>query len=160
YGDAAGYRPLREAIAAHLGAFRGVRCTAEQVIIVSGTQQAVDLTARILLNPGNSVWVEDPGYLGTRGALHAVQAKLAPVPVDQNGIRVDLGKKVSPKAKLVCVTPSNQYPLGVSMNLERRLELLEWAHKAGAWIFEDDYDSEFRYEKRPLAALQGLDSNE
>jgi len=160
YGDARGYQPLREMIAAHLGAFRGVRCTADQVIIVSGTQQAVDLTARILLNPGSSVWVEDPGYLGTRGALLAAQAKLAPVPVDQNGIRVDLGKKISPKARLVCVTPSNQYPLGVTMSLERRLELLEWVQKSRAWIFEDDYDSEFRYDSRPLAALQGLDSNE
>lgn len=159
YGEAAGYRPLREEIAAYLGAARGVRCAPEQVIVVSGTQQAVDLTARILLDAGDAVWVEDPGYLGSRGAMIAAQARIVPVPVDAEGIEVETGKKLAPDARLICVTPSHQYPLGVTMSLKRRLELLRWASRAGAWILEDDYDCEYRYEGRPLAALQGLDND-
>jgi GntR family transcriptional regulator / MocR family aminotransferase len=159
YSDPAGYKPLREAIAAHLGASRGVRCHQEQVIVVSGIQQAMDLAARILLDPGDSVCVEDPGYLGTRGALIAANARIVPVPVDENGMRVQIAEARASRAKLISVTPSNQYPLGVTLSLARRLQLLEFAEKSGAWIFEDDYDSEFRYETRPLAALQGLDSS-
>ncbi len=159
YGEAAGFRPLREEIAAYLGAARAVRCEAEQVIVVSGTQQAIDLTARILLDAGDAVWTEDPGHLSSRGAFLASQAELVPVPVDAEGINVAAGKKLAPDARLVCVTPSHQYPLGVTMSLARRFELLEWASRAGAWILEDDYDSEFRYEGRPLAALQGLDTD-
>ena len=160
YGDPAGFRPLREAISAHLGAARGVRCRPDQVLIVSGTQQAVDLTARLLLDPGDAVWVENPGYLGSRGAVLAAQARIVPVPVDEEGLSVAAGKKLAPHARLISVTPSHQYPLGVTMSLARRLELLEWAKSASAWILEDDYDSEFRYENRPLAALQGLDRHE
>ncbi len=158
YGEAAGYRPLREEIAAYLGAVRGVRCVPEQVIVVSGTQQAVDLTARILLDTGDAVWTEDPGYLGSRGAFIAAQARLVPVPVDAEGIEVNTGLNLAPDARLICVTPSHQYPLGVTMTLKRRLELLDAASRIGAWILEDDYDSEYRYEGRPLAALQGLDT--
>ena len=160
YGEIAGYTPLREAIAAHLGATRGVRCTFEQVIIVSGTQQAADMTARVLLDPNDTVWAENPGYQGTRAAFIANNLKIAAIPVDEEGLNVEKGVAVAPHAKLICVTPSHQYPLGVTMSLARRFELLEWAKKREAWIFEDDYDSEFRYESRPLAALQGLDAED
>ncbi|MBA2736957.1 MAG: PLP-dependent aminotransferase family protein [Pyrinomonadaceae bacterium] len=159
YGEAAGYRPLREEIAAYLATARAVKCSAEQVIIVSGAQQAIDLTARILLDRGDKVWTENPGYLGARGAFIAAETQIISVPVDEEGIRIEIGKQIAPDAKLICVTPSHQYPLGVTMSLARRLELLKWANSAGAWILEDDYDSEFRYENRPFASLQGLDND-
>ncbi|MEN3335584.1 MAG: GntR family transcriptional regulator / MocR family aminotransferase [Blastocatellia bacterium] len=159
YGDAAGYRPLREAIAAYLGAARAVRCDAEQVIIVAGAQQALDLTARLLLNAGDAAWIEDPGYLGTRAAFLAAGARVVPVPIDDEGLDVQAGARSAPDARLVYVSPSHQYPLGVTMSLARRLALLEWARAAGAWIIEDDYDSEYRYARRPLAAMQGLDQD-
>jgi GntR family transcriptional regulator/MocR family aminotransferase len=155
-GDVLGYRPLREAIAAHLGSTRGVVCTADQVMIVSGTQQALDLTTRLLLDPGDEAWMEDPGYEGAVAILRAVGAKLIPVPVDENGMRVLEGLKRAPKARFAFVTPAHQFPLGVTLTLERRLKLLEWSRSTGAWIFEDDYDSEFRFAGRPLAAMQGL----
>jgi len=159
YGEAAGFRPLREEIAAYLATARAVKCSAEQVIIVSGAQQAIDLTARILLDAGDKVWTEDPGYLGTRGAFIAAEAEIVPVPVDEEGINVEIGKRIAPDAKLICVTPSHQYPLGITMSLARRFALLEWTSSVGAWILEDYYDSEFRYETRPLASLQGLDND-
>jgi GntR family transcriptional regulator/MocR family aminotransferase len=149
---------LRETIAAHLGEARAVRCEASQVIVVTGAQQAVDLAARVLLDPGDTAWVEDPGYQGARGALVAAGIRLAPVPVDREGLDVRRGAREGPGARLVYVTPSHQYPLGVTMSLNRRLALLEWASASGAWILEDDYDSEYRYAGRPLAALQGLDT--
>jgi GntR family transcriptional regulator/MocR family aminotransferase len=158
YGDPAGYAPLREAIAAYLGEARAVRCEAAQVIVVTGAQQAVDLAARVLLDPGDTAWMEDPGYPGARGALVAAGIHLAPVPVDAEGLDVRGGARRAPGARLVYVTPSHQYPLGVTMSLHRRLALLEWASTSGAWILEDDYDSEYRYAGRPLAALQGLDT--
>jgi len=158
YGDPAGYRPLREAIAGYLGASRAVRCVPEQVIVVSGSQQALDLAARVLLDPGDAVWIEDPGYMGARGALSGAGARLVPVPVDGEGLDVKEGIEREPEARLVCVTPSHQYPLGVTMSLSRRLELLGWANRSGAWVVEDDYDSEYRYTGRPLEALQGLDT--
>ncbi len=117
------------------------------------------MTARILLDVGDVVWTEDPGYQGTRAAFIAAGAKVAAIPVDAEGISVEVGTKKAPQAKLISVTPSHEYPLGVTMTLKRRFELLEWASKSRAWILEDDYDSEFRYESRPLAALQGLDNN-
>jgi GntR family transcriptional regulator/MocR family aminotransferase len=157
YGDPAGYRPLREAIAAHLGKARAVVCDADQVIIVAGTQQALDLASRILLDPGDSAWIEDPGFVGARGALIGAGARIVPVPVDDEGIVVSVGVRRDPRARLAYVTPSHQYPLGVAMSLSRRLELLSWACQAGSWVLEDDYDSEFRYTGRPLASLQGLD---
>ena len=157
YGEPAGYRPLREAIATYLGAARAVRCTPDQVIVVAGTQQAVDLVARVLLDPGDAVWVEDYGYLAARGALMAAEARLVSVPVDEEGIDVAAGARDEPHARLAYVSPSHQYPIGVTLSLARRLALLEWAARAGAWIVEDDYDSEFRYSGRPLAAMQGLD---
>ncbi len=157
YGDVAGYWPLREALASYLGAARGVRCEAAQIIITSGSQQGLDLTARVLLDPGDAAWIEDPGYMGARGALLAAGGQLVPVPLDAQGIQVKAGEKLGAQARLAYVTPSHQFPLGVVMSLARRLELLKWASRAGAWILEDDYDSEYRYEGRPLAALQGLD---
>ena len=158
YGDPAGYRPLREAIADYVKAARGVRCDADQVIVVSGSQQGLDLAARLLLDPGDSAWIEDPGYRGARGALIGAGAKLIPVPVDAEGLDVDAGRARGPEARLLYVTPSHQYPLGVTMSLARRLALLEWASQSGAWILEDDYASQYRYSGRPLACLQGLDT--
>ncbi len=158
YGDSAGYRPLRKAIAAYLGVSRGVRCTPEQVIVVSGSQQALELAARVLLDPGDQVWLEDPGYRGARGVMVASGARVVPVPVDREGLLIRAGLSKGAGAKMVYVTPSHQYPLGVTMSLARRLALLEWAKRTGAWILEDDYDSEYRYVGRPLPALQGLDT--
>lgn len=160
YADPAGYLPLRQAIAEHLRETRGVRCEAEQVIVIQGSQQGLDLTARMLLDPGDAVWVEDPGYLGAKGAFSAAGAKLVPVPIDSEGLQVEQGQRLSPKARLAYMTPSHQYPLGLTLSLSRRLALLEWAAGAGAWILEDDYDSHYRYVGRPLASLQGLDQEE
>jgi GntR family transcriptional regulator/MocR family aminotransferase len=157
YGDSAGYRPLREAIAAYLGPARGVMCTADQVLITGGTQQALDMAARLLLDPGQAFWFEDPGYLAARAALIAAGAVPVAVPVDDEGLRVDAGWKRARGARVAYVSPSHQYPLGVTMTVSRRLRLLEWARKADAWILEDDYDSEFRYESAPLPALRSLD---
>ncbi|RKH32867.1 PLP-dependent aminotransferase family protein [Corallococcus sicarius] len=156
-GESAGFQPLREAIAAHLGTARGVRCGWRQVLVLSSTQQALDLCARLLLDEGERVWLEEPGYLGARAAFESAGARVCPVPVDAEGLRVDVGTARAPKARLAYVTPSHQYPLGVTLSLPRRLALLEWARAARAWIVEDDYDSEFRYATRPLAAIQGLD---
>lgn len=156
---AAGYRPLREAVAAYVSAARGVRCGWEQVVIVNGSQHGLDLAARLLLDPGDAAWIEDPGYPGARTALAAAGARLVPVPVDGEGLRVDEGRRLAPRARLAYVTPSHQFPLGAVMSPRRRLELLEWARQAGAWVIEDDYDSEFRYAGRPLPSLQGLDAH-
>ena len=158
YGDPAGYRPLREAIAEYLRGARGVRCSARQVIVTAGSQQALDLAARVLLDPGDTAWVEDPGYLGARGALHAAGIRCAAIPVDGEGLSVSHGEARAPHARLACVTPSHQYPLGMTMSLARRMTLLSWANRRCAWIVEDDYDSEYRYTGRPLPALQGLDT--
>ena len=160
YGDAAGFLPLRQAIADYLGAARGVHCRVEQVMITAGSQHALDLIAQVLLDPGDPVWIEDPGYRGARAALLGVEAKLVPVGVDQEGLSVEAGIKAEPNARMVYVTPSHQYPTGVIMSVARRLALIEWAHRANSWILEDDYDSEYRYQGRPLAALQGLDRHD
>jgi len=154
----AGYRPLREAIAAHIGVTRGVRCTADQVIVVSGAQAALDLAARILLDSGDMAWIEDPGYPDARGALEGAGARLVPLSVKEDGLDVRAGRIPCPGARLAYVTPSHQFPLGVTMSLAQRLALLEWASQADTWILEDDYDSEYRFSGRPLEALQGLDS--
>jgi GntR family transcriptional regulator/MocR family aminotransferase len=156
YGMAAGYAPLRAAIAAHVGAARGVACSAEQVVVTNGAQQALELAARLLLDPGEAVWMEEPGYLGARAAFASAGARLVPVPLDDEGIDVAEGTRRAPSARLAYVTPSHQYPTGVTMSATRRLALLRWARDAGAWIVEDDYDSEYRYASRPLASLQGL----
>ncbi len=158
YGESQGYKPLREALATYLNAARAVRCEADQVIMVAGSQQALDLAARVLLDPGDVVWFENPGYNGARGALAAAGAEIVPVPVDGEGLDIAAGISRHPAARMVYVSPSHQYPLGVTMSLARRFALLEWANRCGAWVLEDDYDSEYRYASRPLAALQGLDS--
>ncbi len=158
YGDPAGHRPLREAIAEYLRATRALRCDWRQVVITSGAQQALDLVVRAMLDPGDAVWCEDPGYGGLRGPLIAAGARIAPVPVDTEGLSVSTGRARAPAARLAVVAPSHQFPLGVVMSLGRRLELLDWARAAGAWVLEDDYDSEYRYAGRPLAALQSLDA--
>ncbi|QBD82919.1 PLP-dependent aminotransferase family protein [Ktedonosporobacter rubrisoli] len=160
YQEAAGYRPLRDAIAHHLSVARGVRCTPEQVVIVAGAQAGMDLVLRVLLDAGEPAWTENPGYFGAHGALVAAGARLVPVSVDQEGIDVNMGMKLAPQARLAVVTPSHQFPLGVTMSLKRRLALLKWARQNGAWILEDDYDSEYRYTGHPLEALQGLDRHE
>ena len=157
YQEAAGYGPLRDAIAAHVTLTRRVRCTTDQIVIVPGSQGALDLAARLLIDAGDRVWMEDPGYLAARGAFLGAGARIVPVPVDDEGLVVAAGVRRAPRARLAYVTPSHQFPLGVTMSLARRLALLEWARRAGAYILEDDYDSEFRYAGRPLAALQGLD---
>jgi GntR family transcriptional regulator/MocR family aminotransferase len=157
YGPSAGYGPLRQAVAEYLAVSRGVRCEPEQVVVVSGSQQALYLAASILLDPGDEVWVEDPGYAGVRGALVGAGAKLVPVPVDEEGLDVDAGISAASRARMAYVTPSHQYPTGSVMCLARRLKLLDWAVEADAWLLEDDYDSEYRYSGRPLSSLQGLD---
>ncbi|MEK9723313.1 MAG: PLP-dependent aminotransferase family protein, partial [Rhodospirillaceae bacterium] len=148
---------MRAAIAAYLAAVRGLRCDGCQVVVTSGAQEALDLVARLFLNPGDAVWMEDPGYAGLRAAFAAAGARVTPVPVDAEGLDVEAGKRLAPDATLAAVTPSHQYPLGVTMSLGRRLELLDWARANDAWILEDDYDSEFRYAGKSLPALQGLD---
>ncbi|HEY4382604.1 MAG TPA: PLP-dependent aminotransferase family protein [Acidobacteriaceae bacterium] len=159
HGNAAGYPPLRRAIAEYVGASRGVHCSAGQIIITSGTQQALDLIGRFLLTIGDQVWMEDPGYSGALQTLRTTGARIVPIPVDGDGLVVRAGRRSAPKAKLAYVTPANQFPMGVTMSADRRLELLRWAADAGAWIIEDDYDAEYRYSGRPVAALQALDSS-
>lgn len=161
YGEAAGYRPLREAVAAHLASARGVHCDIEQIFITGGAQQALDLTARVLLETGDKVWIEDPCYQEALGVFRAVGAEVVPVAVDAEGFDLTRAEKAGgAAAKLVYITPSHQYPTGVTMSLARRLTLLEWARKNDSWIIEDDYNSEFRYSGRPLASLQNLDKQE
>jgi GntR family transcriptional regulator / MocR family aminotransferase len=156
-GEALGYRPLREAVANYLNTSRGVQCVADQVLIVSGAQEGLDRTARIFLNPGQSAWMETPGYPGAVAVLRALGAKIVPVPVDAEGLNVNAGQALVPNPRLVYVTPAHQFPMGVTMSLRRRLQFLEWARQARATIFEDDYDSEYRYSGRPIPALQGMD---
>ena len=159
HGHAAGYQPLRRAIAEYVGASRGVHCSVEQIIVTSGIQQALTLAGHFLLGAGEQVWMEDPGYSGALQTLRATGASIIPVPVDNDGIIVKAGRKLAPKAKLAYVTPANQFPLGGTMSAERRLELLRWAASANAWIIEDDYDGEYRYSGYPVAALQSLDDS-
>jgi GntR family transcriptional regulator/MocR family aminotransferase len=157
YGDAMGFQPLREVLADYLRTVRSVRCTAEQIMIVSGSQQALALTARTLLAPGDTAWIEEPGFHGARDALELAGAQLVGVPVDDDGLDVEAGIARAPHARLAYVTPSHQYPLGAIMSAPRRVQLLDWAHRTGAWLLEDDYDSEYRYDNAPIASLQGLD---
>ena len=155
--EPAGYLPLRQAIVDYLTTARGVRCEAEQVIIVAGVQQAIGLACHVLLDEGDVALMEEPGYPGVRGALLGAGIRPATAPVDAEGMDIDAGEAKVPGARLVCVAPSHQYPLGVTMTLARRLKLLDWAQRTDGWVLEDDYDSEYRYSGRPLSALQGLD---
>ncbi|MGY0710260.1 MocR-like pyridoxine biosynthesis transcription factor PdxR [Azospirillum argentinense] len=159
YGEPGGPAALREAIARYLQSARAVRCEPEQVVITAGAQQAIDLVLRVLLRPGDPVWLEDPCYPAVRAALEAARARVVPVPVDGQGMAVAAGVATAPDARLAYVTPSSHYPLGVVLSMARRMELLAWARTAGAWVLEDDYDSEFRYAGRPLASLQGIDGD-
>ena len=158
YGDPMGHVPLRRAVAQYLGASRGVRCTADQVMIVSGSQQGLHLAARALLDAGDEILVEDPGYPGAHAAFASARLRMVPVPVDGEGMVVSDGVRAAPEARAAYVTPSHQYPLGVGMSAARRLELLDWARSRGAWVVEDDYDSEYRFGARPMPALQGIDA--
>ncbi|WP_374654840.1 PLP-dependent aminotransferase family protein [Dongia sp.] len=158
-GDPGGYPPLRAAIADYLRQARGIDCAPDDVLIVSGIRQAVDLTCRLLLDPQDKVWVERPGFPGIGAAIAASGGRLVHVAVDEEGLDVTEGLRRAPRARLACVAPSHQYPLGIVMSLQRRLALLAWARKAKAWVLEDDYDSEFRYTGRPLAALRSLDED-
>ena len=159
YGDPAGVASLRMAIADHVRAARAVRCEAEQVLVVSGSQAALRLAAAVLLRPGDRVAVEEPGYPGARAALVAGGARIVPVPVDEEGLGVAALRRRG-RVRAAYVTPSHQYPLGMSMTAARRLALLDWATHADAWVLEDDYDSEYRYVSRPIGALQGMDAHE
>ena len=158
YGDPRGSAELRSAIAAYLAGARGVRCDAEQIIVTSGTQHALDLIVRVLLPAGSEAWVEDPGYPLTREVLAAGSVVTRPVRIDAQGIDVAAGIAATPRARAAFITPSHQFPTGVVLSMARRLELIAWASASDAWIVEDDYASEFRYGGWPLAALQGLDT--
>ena len=157
YSDPMGSREFRETIAAYLRTARAVHCEPQQILVVSGSQQALDLSARVLFDPGSRVWVEEPSYALMRYALILAGCDLVPVPVDDHGLNVAEGVRRCRQAKAAYVTPSHQFPLGVTMSASRRLQLLDWAQRAGSWIVEDDYDSEYRYDSMPIASLQGLD---
>lgn len=159
YGDPLGTLPLRKAVCEYVRKSRSVLCTPEQVIITSGTQQGLYLATQILLDAGDTAWVEDPAYHGITAIFnHLFRDRLmARVPVDAEGIDVAAGNQIAPQAKAVFVTPSHQYPLCMPMSMTRRLELLAWAKESRAWIVEDDYDSEMRYSGHPFPSLQGLD---
>ncbi len=157
YGDPRGLIELRRAISDYLRAARAVRCDPDQVVVTSGAQHAIDIATRALLGAGDEVWVEDPAYPLTCRGLVQAGMRTIPVPVDAEGMDVAAGVRLAPLARAAVVTPSHQYPTGAVLSLARRLELLAWARTAGAWIIEDDYDSELRHRGRPLASLQGLD---
>jgi len=159
YGDAKGHWPFREAIAEYLGAVRAVRCEPSQILITTGSQQGIHLATQVLLDIGDRVWIEEPGYPGAHQALKMAGAQMIPVPVDHEGLNVKEGIRRAGKAHAVYITPSHQYPLGMTMSASRRMLLLNWAARTGAWIIEDDYDSEFRFGARPISSLQGLDSS-
>ena len=157
--DPRGLPDLRTAIALYLAQFRGIRCRSDQVIVFNSAQQALHALALLLLDPGDTIWIEDPCYLGARAAFELAGAATMPVPVDDEGMRVDASVRRFPRARLAYVTPSHQYPTGVAMSLERRIALLEWASRNDAWVVEDDYDGELRYEGQPVTALHALDSH-
>jgi GntR family transcriptional regulator/MocR family aminotransferase len=159
YGGPMGFEPLREAICVYLRTARAVKCEPSQVMIVSGSQQALEISSRVVLDRGDAAWIEEPGYWLTRSVLKGAGAKMVPVPVDEEGLIVAAGIKMRRKARAAFVTPSHQYPLGVTMSASRRMHLLDWAQQAGSWVIEDDYDSEYRFENMPIASLQGLDSH-
>ena len=154
YGDPQGREDLREAIAQYLVASRGVRCTAAQVLVLTSSQQALQLLSTLLLDPGDRVWLEDPGYRGARTAFAASGAALVPMPVDVQGLVPDF---TLPVPRLIYLTPTHQYPTGHTLSLNRRLALVDYAKLEGCWLVEDDYDSEFLYDSRPTPSLQGLD---
>lgn len=157
YGDPSGEVELRQAIVEYVGAARGISCGADQVIIVSSSKHGVELAARTLASPGDKVWFEEPGHAVARDVLIAAGLHIVPTPVDERGMIVSEAMRYAPSARLALVTPSHQFPLGSTMSLDRRLELLQWASANGSWIIEDDHDGEYRYSGRPLAPLHTLD---
>lgn len=160
YGEPMGYLPLREAIAEYLGTVRAVRCDASQILITTGSQQGLQVCIHALLDPKDRVWVEDPGYPGVKQALRTIGADIIPVPVDEEGLDVEEGIRRGRNARAAYISPSHQFPLGWTMSAARRMQLLSWASRNGAWIIEDDYDSEYRFGGRPLASLQGMDTDD
>ena len=157
FSDPMGSEDFRETIAGYLRTVRAVNCEPRQIMIVSGSQQALEISARVLLDAGDSVWIEEPGYRLTQQVLALAGCRVVPVPVDEEGLNVSAGIRLCRKARAAYVTPSHQYPLGATMSASRRLQLLEWARTSHSWIIEDDYDSEYRYRDMPIASLQGLD---
>lgn len=159
YGPGAGYAGLREQIAEYLRVARSVNCTPSQVLITTGIHQSIDIVVKLLGEHGDTAWVEDPCYWGTRSVLNSLGIQSVPIAVDQEGMRMRLANLRRPP-RFICTTPSHQYPLGMVMSLSRRRMLLEYAATHKVWIIEDDYDSEFRYGGRPLASLQGMDTQD
>ena len=159
YDDVQGYFPLRKAIADHLRISRSIKCDPGQILIVNGTRQALHLAAEMLINKGDQCWIEDPGYPGAVSAIERFGGQVCPIPVISGGPDIDFAIAHYPKAKLAYVTPSHQFPMGNTMALSERLKLLNWAREHQMWIIEDDYDSEFRYDSRPIPALQGMDKH-
>ncbi|SDZ15742.1 transcriptional regulator, GntR family [Lysobacter sp. yr284] len=159
YGASNGLPALRRAIAAHASAMRAVRCSPEQVVVVTSTQQAVELAAKTLADPGDRAWCEWPGYPPVRHGLRSAGLEVADVAVDEHGLDVAAGLAAAPDARLAYVTPAHQYPLGVELSLARRRTLLDWAHARDAYVLEDDYDGDYRYEGRPIASLQAMDEH-
>jgi GntR family transcriptional regulator / MocR family aminotransferase len=157
YGDALGHLPLREAIVAYLGTVRAVRCEPSQVAITTGSQQGLQLCAQAILDHGDEIGIEEPGYPGARRAFSAAGGRAVPIPVDGEGLSVEMLTRMAPRARAAYITPSHQYPLGMIMSARRRMHLLHWAATSGGWIIEDDYDSEYRFASNPIGALQGLD---
>lgn len=160
FSDPRGLPNLRAAIARYLVQFRGIRCEPGQIVIFNSAQQALNALAVLLLDPGDRIWIEDPCYLGARAAFQLAGAAIVPVPVDDQGIRVEDAVRRSSRARLVYTTPSHQYPTGATLSLERRIALLDWASRNDAWIIEDDYDGEFRSDGQMLTALCSLDAHE
>lgn len=156
YANSEGYLPLRRALSTYLGAVRGVLCEPERIVVTAGCQQALSLAARLFADEGDTIAVEDPGYLAARAAFRSAGLVVRGIPVDAEGIDVSRLEALKPRPKLVYVTPSHQYPLGMTMSIARRVALLDWATRRKVTILEDDYNSEYRYEGRPVAALQGL----
>jgi len=157
YGDPRGSRELRVAIADHLLSARGLRCDPDQIMLTSGTQHGLRIVLSAILGAQDQIWCEDPGYPAARKAIEHCGGRPVFVPVDEFGLIVARGRTLAPSARAAYLTPSHQFPLGVQMSMPRRLELLDWAKDADAWVFEDDYDSEFRYDGAPLLSLAGID---
>ncbi len=157
FNSPTGYTPLKEMICQYVQSTRGLSCQSEQIVIVNGTQQAINLTTRVLLQEGDTVWLDDPGYDSARGIFTSYGIKTYPISSDINGMNISQGIAQCPEAKLIFTTPSHQFPLGNTLSLSRRIALLEWASSNNVWIFEDDYNSEFRYHSKPIQSLQGLD---
>jgi GntR family transcriptional regulator / MocR family aminotransferase len=159
YASPAGYEPLREALSDYLRRARGLACDPSQILIINGSQQGFDLAARVLLNPGDGVLVEEPSYPGATLAYEVAGAKLCRLPVDHDGVMTNGLGSIQKDIRIASVAPCHQFPTGVVLSMERRLELLAWAARNKAWIVDDDYISEYRYEGRPLEAMQALDQD-